>query len=300
MIYDGVDPVKRSRANAIINVSNDVSKYLDVNNVRALFFADGLHFFKEHAEYEIPKGSGKTSLFANSLAGEKYRQGPLIGPTMTHPDYYVGPVMNASAYGRQQDSSWSYIWKLNRSDIEYHRLHFSDQGYNPIRDILSWPGNGNTSLGQQAKLAPYVDYNADGIYNAFDGDYPAIRGDQALFFIFNDDRDIHHESEGKKLKVEIQGLAYAFDMPNDTAFKNAVFLHYTVINRSDETYTGTWFGVFTDIDLGFSEDDYQGCDVERNMYFRLSISSTSSSPAILLMEMDRVSHMVLILPSRRS
>jgi hypothetical protein len=274
------DPVKRSMAHVYIDVESKYGEYLNINNVRALFYADGLHFFKEHAEYEVPKGSGKTSLFSNSLwiggkdgmdslhfAGEKHRQGPNVGPAWTKPDYYVGPVMDSAAYGRQMDSTWSYVWKLNRIDIEYHRDHYGDEGYQPIQDILTWPGNGNTSLGQSAKLAPFSDRNADGIYDPFDGDYPEIRGDQALFFIFNDDRDFHHESEGKKLKVEIQGMAYAFDRPNDTAFKNTTFLHYTVINRSEETYTGTYFGIFTDIDLGYSADDYIGCDIERNMYF---------------------------------
>lgn len=272
---------KKSAGKVIITVKNKSEEYLDINNIRARFTASGLHFFnKYNADFEVPKGSGKTSVFANSIwiggkdgsdslhfAGEKYRQGPYTAASWTCPDYYAGPVMNSSAYGYKQDSTWSYIWKLNRTEIEYHRNHFGDEGYQPMQDILTWPGDGNVNLGQSAKLAPFVDLNADGIYNPYDGDYPEIRGDQALFFIFNDDRDIHHESQGKKLKVEIQGLAYAFNIPEDTAFKNTIFLHYTVINLSPETYKETYFGIFTDIDLGYAYDDFIGCDVERNMYF---------------------------------
>ena len=270
VITSDADPIKRSTGKVMINLKNKNAEYLDINNVRALFNASGLHFFREHAEFEVPKGSGKTSLLLQTHCGSEEKTDwirCILQAKSTVRDHIMSlhglnriimpaPVMDSSAYGYQQDSTWSYVWKLNKTDIEYHLNHFSDQGYQPIHDILTWPGNGNIALGQEAKLAPYVDYNADGIYNPLDGDYPEIRGDQALFFIFNDDRNYHNESQGEKLKVEIQGLAYAFDMPDDSAFKNTVFLHYTIINRSEETYTATYFGIFTDIDLGFADDDF--------------------------------------------
>ena len=42
-------------------------KYLDINNVRTLCYSYGNGWFLELAEYEIPKGSRKTSLFSFSL-----------------------------------------------------------------------------------------------------------------------------------------------------------------------------------------------------------------------------------------
>jgi hypothetical protein len=116
-------------------------------------------------------------------------------------------------------------------------------------------------------LAPFHDWNGNGIYEPMGGDYPAIRGDQALFFIFNDDRGPHLETAGTKLRIEIHGMAYAFDMPEDSALKNTVFLNYRFYNRSQNTYDSTLFGIFSDIDLGYPMDDYIGCDVERNMSF---------------------------------
>ena len=41
--------------------------YLDINNVKARFNSSGLHFFFDSAQYEVPKGSGKTSIFSNAL-----------------------------------------------------------------------------------------------------------------------------------------------------------------------------------------------------------------------------------------
>jgi hypothetical protein len=269
-----------SSASILFRIHDRSYSYLDINNVSARFSSSGSHFFYENAEYEVPKGSGKTSIFSNTFwiggkdnqgqlhfAGERYRQGPTGGSAGTHPDFYAGPVMDSAKYSVYQDTIWNYIWNLKKSDIDYHKAHYMDPGYTPIHDILTWPGNGDTGSGQALLLAPFFDVNADQTYDPFGGDYPLIRGDQALFFIFNDDRGPHLESTGEKLRVEIHGMAYAFDLPGDSAMKNTVFLNYKLFNRSQKAYDSTLLGVFTDIDLGYSNDDYVGCDVERNMYF---------------------------------
>ena len=268
-----------SRAPILVRVHEDGYGYLDINNVRAKFNAFGSHFFGHPGQFEVPKGSGKTSVCVNGLwiggkdaqnqlhfAGTKYGDGN-TNYSWSRFDFFAGPVMNSSAYSLHQDTLWNHVWKLKRTDIDYHRAHCWDAGYQPIRDILTWPGNGDTIVGQAWRLAPFCDRNGDGKYNPFDGDYPEIRGDQALWFIFNDDRAYHAESLGAKLRIEVHGMAYAFDMPGDTAFKNTVFLNYRIFNRSQNTYDSTLIGIFTDIDLGYYADDYTGCDVERGMYF---------------------------------
>jgi hypothetical protein len=247
---------------------------LNINNVNARFNCFGNHFWDlpggTGAKYFVPNGSTKTSIFSNSfwiggldendnihLAGERYRQ---IGE-----DYWHGPVSNI--YDSIYDAKWFKIWKLTKQEINYHKAHWWESGYAPIENILTWPGNGNESAGQLAQLAPYYDKNNDGIYEPMDGDYPVIKGDQALFFIFNDARDYHSETGGLPLGIEIHAMAYAFDTPDDSALWNTTFLHYDIINRSDTTYHDTYMGVFTDINLGYAWDDYVQCDVQRGFYF---------------------------------
>jgi hypothetical protein len=265
----------------IIRISDNSYDSLTVNDINARFQAGGSHFFGPyHARFEVPKYSGKNTIYSSTLwiggldsdsvlhlAGQTYGQGPGGGNPNTKFDFWAGPVMDSAAYSIYQDTLWNYIWNLRKSEIEYHKLHWSDAGYQPVHDILTWPGNGNVSLGQAAQLAPYYDRNSDGIYNPMDGDYPLIRGDQALFFIFNDDRNMHMETQGYKLKVEVHGMAYAFDLPGDSAFSNTVFLNYKIINRSDNIYYNTEIGVFTDLDIGYWLDDYVGCNVERSYYY---------------------------------
>jgi hypothetical protein len=274
-----------SRAIILFRVHDNSYDSLYLNNINARFSASGNHFIAPEnyftgAQFEVPKFSGKSTIFLNTLwmggladdsilhlAALMYGQGPNIGPAMTYRDYWAGPVMDSAAYSIYQDTVWNYIWNLKKTEIEYHKAHWIDSGYEPIRDILTWPGNGQVSLGQAAELAPFFDRNNDGNYDPYDGDYPLIRGDQALFFIFNDDRNIHLESGGKKMKVEIHGMAYAFDLPGDSAFNNTIFLNYRIFNRSANTYKNTFMGLFTDFDIGFSSDDYIGCDVERSSYY---------------------------------
>ena len=245
----------------------DVSFYntLDVNNVNAMFNCFGNHFWElpggDGAKYFVPNGSTQISLFSNTLwiggldedeelhlAAERYRQ---VGE-----DYFQGPVSNS--YDSVYDAKWFRIWKLNKDEIEYHKNHWWQEEYEPIEDIAEWPGNGNPDLGQSEILAPYYDYDNDGTYDPLAGDWPVIKGDQALFFVFNDDRKEHTETEGLPLGIEVRAMAYAFNEPNDSALWNTTFLHYEIENKSDTTYTDTYIGSFTDIDLGNAWDDYIG------------------------------------------
>ena len=274
-------PFDSSTALISIRIHDKSYGYLDVNNVNARFNAYGPNFFYDDPPlFQVPKGSGKTSLQSGTIwvggtdgdgylhfAGEEFgtRTG-FINYPRCH-DFSTGPVMDSIAYPVLWDSAWNHVWKLRKSEIDYHRANYWKPGYVPIHDILTWPGNGNPALGQAQRLAPFSDRNGNGKFEPYDGDYPEIRGDMALYTIMNDDRAAHTESLGRKLRIEVHEMAYAYDIPGDTAFQNTIFVNYRIINRSQETYDSTLFGVFTAMALGYYYDDYIGCDVERGMYY---------------------------------
>ncbi len=183
-------------------------------------------------------------------------------------DFWPGPVCNSQEAYEAEKMKWSKVWKLTQDQIDYHRENWSNDDYIANPEILSWPANGNTTLGQMALIAPpYMDVQGNGIYEPMSGDYPVIRGDQAIYFVYNDDRMTHTESEGKKLGVEIHGMAYAFDEPTSEALNNAVFVNYQIINRSDKVLSYTRIAKFADLDLGYSQDDYIGCDSSLNSFY---------------------------------
>lgn len=259
---------------------------LDINNVNATFLGDGSCFAPggeggydnwtgTYIEatcptWEVPSGSGKTTIFQHALwfggldagdslhfAGMRYnRDGQ---------DYRMGPLQTTNPTVDWITSmKYHHIWNLTRTEIEQFVANHGNTGYQIPEDILTWPAHGEE--GYAANLAPFVDVNGDGRYNPADGDYPDIKGDQCLFFIFNDYRT-HTESLGIPLGLEVHGMVYGFDAPEDEALNNTVFIHYTFFNRSDKDYHNTYLGLFADWDLGYERDDYVGCDVQRNSCF---------------------------------
>lgn len=276
--YQGIDTVRyvlldednalfSEAGHLVLNINNGGRAFLNVNNVNALIQSFGYQFCDVGAGYvpyyEVPGGSGMNSIFAYSLwmggldannelhlAAERYR--------MTGADYWNGPV--SETYVNQQILDYNKVWSITQDEIEWHRQHWWQSGYEPIDAIKTWPAHGDVSLGQAESLAAFNDRNDDGEYDWNSGDYPAIRGDQGMFFLYNDDLAEHEETGGAKLKVEVHGQAYAFDCPDDSVFNNTIFLHYDVISRTDLNYHDFYITPFLDFDLGYAWDDYVGCD----------------------------------------
>jgi len=120
-------------------------------------------------------------------------------------------------------------------------------------------------MGQAGNLAPYIDVDGNGIYNYQGGDYPDIKGDEAIFFIRNDVGNLHTESDGKKIGLEMHYMIYSYDCDNYPELNNTIFVKNTLYKRSPGTLNDTYFGLWTDIDLGYYMDDYVGCNVQLNL-----------------------------------
>lgn len=253
------------------------------------------------SQYEVPKGSGIMALFTSALwlggidingqlkiAAVRYRQGN---------DYWTGPLTNegdaevipatCEKYDRHyvvtQDEVREFdAWfkageqdALNGTSIQADE--FGD--YEIPLSIENWPAHGDPSLGQDFYLAPFYDRDGDGIYNPENGDYPwydiekeidcktdrtvTLYGDQTVWWVMNDKGNIHTETGGDPLGMEIRCQAFAF-ATNDEV-NNMTFYNYELVNRSTQTLYGTYFGVFIDGALGGPNDDYVGCDVSRGL-----------------------------------
>jgi hypothetical protein len=252
-------------AKVYITVNNEGFDYLDINEVRCRINSFGLQFwdlfYNTDINYEVPAWSGNYTIYCEALwiggldendalclAAERYRQ---IGT-----DFFPGPIMDSVGYSSVPNSVWNKVWKLSADEIAYHRQHWQDEGYQAIKNIAQWPGNGNTDLGEAAQLAPYYDWDGNGAYDPMAGDFPLIRGDQTVLTIVNDARYLHTETGGKKLGVEVQTAYYAYDKPNDSALKYTTFADQRIINRSQHVYHDVYAANFVDFDLGKYDDDF--------------------------------------------
>ena len=90
-----------------------------------------------------------------------------------------------------------------------------------------------------------------------------LKGDETLWWIFNDKGNSHTESKGAPIGLEIRAQAFGF-MTTDE-LNNMTFYSYEIINRSTFTLQETYFSQWVDADLGDAKDDYVGCDVERGL-----------------------------------
>jgi len=271
------------------------NKYIDINNVRANMQNRGVMNAKENTSYtdyllnpgyEFPKGTNSRIYVHNALwmggldnnnnlhlAAQTYQQ--------TGNDFWPGPINIATSTTDTATAIlYDKIWKINRFDIEEFKWAFT-QGtvqngtYVVPQDIIDWPANGNSVLNQN--LAPFFDVNADGLYAPLqDGDYPIIKGDQMLYFIFNDKLSNHGESGGLPIGVEVHASVYAYrcDSLADSlqVVNNTLFYNFDVINRSNTTYNNFIIGSFQNPNLQIYSDNTVASLPSRN----LSYSSSKS------------------------
>lgn len=150
--------------------------------------------------------------------------------------------------------------------------------------ILNWPAHGDVSRGQDFYLAPFYDRNSNNLYEPEEGDSPwfddilgrddiicgsdrriSLFGDQSNWWVFNDKGNIHTESSGDPIGMEIRAQAFAF-ATNDEV-NQMTFYNYEMINRGTQTLFDTYFSSYADSEIGLATDDYVGCDVSRGLAY---------------------------------
>lgn len=272
---------------------------LQLNNVRALIETGGSMWQDRatgSAAYEIPKASGQTAIYSGALwMGGKDINGQLkIAAVMFRQgnDFWTGPLTNTGAAEVDPSTCLEYDrhYEVTRIEVEQFAAQylcgFCDPGYTIPQIIMEWPAHGDVSLGQDFYLAPFYDNpdapnGANGTYDPLnDGDYPwydieddiecqsedrtvTLKGDHTIWWVFNDKGNIHTETGGDFIGMEIRAQAFSF-ATNDE-INSMTFYNYEMINQGTQTLFDTYFGQFVDPDLGGSDDDYVGCDVARGL-----------------------------------
>jgi hypothetical protein len=270
---------------------------LDINNVSTIILINGDMWWNavsqvNTARYEIPKGSGKTSLFASAIwVGGKDAGNNLHIAAQTYRqqgyDFWPGPLdTTTTSITPTTCNQYDKHFKLLRSDVENFTADWNVNHENTEipDDIKNWPGNGTDP--QSHFLAPYYDYDGDGVYNPENGDFPkfyfttlpngdsshmdpcskdVLLGDMNLWWVFNDVGNIHTETGSPyPIGLEVRAQAFAFTTNDD--INNMTFYRYQIINRNTSLQlNNTYFGAWVDPDLGLATDDFVGCDVKRSL-----------------------------------
>jgi hypothetical protein len=294
---DNLGAGKRNTAGRALRTSaacapSSSSAELDVNNVRCLLHNGGDMWWDlvGQPRYEVPKvdnpADKRYSSFAASLwiggvdesgqmrvAAQTYRQ--------TGYDFWPGPLTDVGAsIEATYCEKWDKHFKIEKAEIDACRAAYQasiSSGSPFVLDdypnVKNWPAFGETSDGNRVALAPFVSVSGDPFnYNPNGGDYPDISPvpgggtpDQAIWWVINDKGDVHTETGGEAIGLEIQMLAFAFSTAN--AINDMTFYKYKVINKSTYLLNDTYMGQWVDSDVGNYADDYVGCDTTRGLGF---------------------------------
>lgn len=248
------------------------SETIAINNFSSQFFSNGVAAEADggFAHFNVPKDSQTTALYAAALWVGGYDAGNNLHVSSIRYDdsitnFRPGPI--ATSYAGNYMQRYDRVWKVNLQQIDYHRQHYSDVAYTPATAITEWPGNGNVANGEPAVTAPFADLNGNLVYEPQLGEYPIIRGDEALYMIYSDHSNISTTQVGVPLGIDVHLMVYAYTDGPSSALGNSLFLNYNVINRSGNSYHDVLVGKWSDFDLGSYANDRVGCDTTLNSFF---------------------------------
>ena len=249
----------------------DISSYpLNTNNITANISPSGQLFFDGNdGDYHFPKDAATATFFAANLwmAGEDSAGDIHLSGASYFTDNHLsmGPI-------DQDHTFFSRIWSISQAEIDRVQEDLIDGQKDldwPL-DYLQWPANGNTlnneagaSLELTETYAPFVDINNDGIYNPYDGDYPAIKGDQMLWWIFNTETS----EVGLPVGAEVKASFYSSGCNSDHISYNTSYLEFDIENKSSVDYPAFSLALWADPDLGCYTDDYIGSIPSHNASF---------------------------------
>ncbi|MEM7105936.1 MAG: hypothetical protein AAF502_22565 [Bacteroidota bacterium] len=218
------------------------------------------------------------------LAAQTYRQ--------SGNDYWSGPLDENGEILQSTCNVWDRHFEVKGRNIDRHTADYladdDGDGFPDFKvngavseDLLLWPAKGNPHFAARAgfslpnqELAPFFDADADGKYDPEKGDFPIIGitsceiggieeatyGDQMIFWIFNDKGNIHTETGGDQIGMEIHALAFGF--ATDDEVNDMSFYKYKLFNKATEPLKDTYIGMWVDPDLGCWSNDLAGCNID--------------------------------------
>ena len=196
-------------------------------------------------------------------------------------EFYPGPIGNCDSASQ---NIYNRFWKVTQSEIDayvdWYQCNITpgctpDPNYVIPEAILSWPGNGYIPCGHNEFIAPFNDLDLDGLYEPQDGETPCIKGDMALFHIYND-KGPHYQTGGTSLDIIVRAMHYGYSDSTNPALHNTIFSDYAILNNSQNTYTNFYVSNWADMDIGCYSDDYVGSDPTRGLYYTYNGTSADN------------------------
>jgi len=215
-------------------------------------------------------------------------------------DFWPGPLDDNGDVESLTCNNYNRFFEVRSEDVDLLRERFDEKGTSlsesDIRDIneslIEWPGKNNPffevatgfALPAGKSMAPFFDADGDGIYDPTRGDFPSLGltkleapeeggepmevqldvvPDQIIWWIYNDKGNVHTETGGEAIGLEINATAFAFKTNDE--INNMTFYKYVVDNKATTRLDSVYFAQWVDPDLGRFDDDFVGCNVDASL-----------------------------------
>lgn len=253
---------------------------------------------------KVEPGSGLdpvSSIFAGSVwIGGFDRSGSLKIAAIdyrnaTSNEWWPGPIDERSGTTCTEDcDNWDQHFRVLGDNIRQHIANYNRSITDPTytyteddvpSDILYWPASGNVFFTQRygfelpdsrQGLGNFFETegNENGIYEPQLGEYPQIDvrncpdgifADEMFFWLYNDVGNVHTNTQGDAIQMEVQVQAFAYQTTDE--INDMTFYRYKLINRATDQLDSCYFAMWVDPDLGCYTDDYIGCDSTRSLMY---------------------------------
>ena len=234
-------------ASVSAEVCNEYDKHYKISQSEVSSFMSMFDYDEDPITHQLTVT--KNDSYDESLIPDVIKNWPAHGNTAMKQSRYLAPFFDV-------DDDGEYNWE--KGDYPYYDFDNvlcpktlkanlkPGEHYSPARSMEQTYGTGGSSLVVGSMLSDQV-----------------LKGDQTIWWVFNDMGNSHTESKGEQIGLEIRAQAFAF-ATNDE-INNMTFYTYEIINRSSYTLKNTYFSQWVDPDLGYAADDYVGCDVRRGL-----------------------------------
>jgi len=262
LIIISIASLYNGKVSAVDNSYNPFPQWrkLDGNNISAFFTETGV-FDQDFRTtntpgLEWPKGSNKFAVFTAGLSISAIANGKLA---QTMSSYKGEFITGYCQYGQYRTDNRFKIYLVSRNDNPQN---------NP--DWANW--------GMMVPFgAPFTDANNNGIYEPFI-DTPGVKNAQQTLFVCITDANpsSHNLGEGfgggvlPPLGSEVHLTAWCY---NTSFLNDAQFIKWVIVNKSPNTWNKFHISIVSDPDIGYSGNDYIGCDTIRNLGFCYNASN---------------------------
>ncbi|MBI5475692.1 MAG: T9SS type A sorting domain-containing protein [Ignavibacteriales bacterium] len=215
-------------------------KQLDVNAISTYVRNNG-SFDRNpgtgNSGFEWPQGSGYTAVYASGLwLGGLVNDSPRVSVAEYSYEYDAGPLEPFI----NPDSTIYRVYKIRRYD---------NASTNP--DYAEWPFDQGAPALKNSVGEDSLDQYGNRI--------PQMYGDMTLWTVFNDNNHgLHTNMNTAPLGIEVQMTAFGYDQAG--VIGNSLFYKWKLINKGSNQINNAYVSIWSDVDLGDSGNDFDGCD----------------------------------------